>query len=324
MKLATLAGPGFDGRLVVVSRDGQRAAPASDLAPNLQTALENWDEVAEPLCERAAALERGTLADAFDFDPVRALAPLPRSWQWLDGSAFQSHGDLMSEVFNTPKLPYDTTPLMYQGMSHQFLGAHEDVPMVDEADGIDFEGEFGVVVDFVPTGTSAEEAAAHIKLIVLINDWSLRRLAPIEMKTGFGWIQAKPACSVAPLAVTPDELGDAWADGRVALPLLVHWNDEEFGHADGREMSFSFPQLIAHAARTRDLCAGTMIGSGTVSNQNFREVGSSCIAERRGIEAQDLGEPKTSFMSFGDTVSMRADLDGVSVFGEIDQRVVAR
>jgi fumarylacetoacetate (FAA) hydrolase len=317
MKLATIDDGSRDGRLAVVSGDGTSAVLAGGIAATLQEALENW-EMAAP---RLAALSP-TGDASFGFRPQRALAPLPRSWQWLDGSAFQSHGDLMSEVFGLPKQPYDERPLMYQGMSHTFLAGHADVPMADESDGIDFEGEFAVITDTVPAGTSETQAGSHIKLIVLLNDWSLRRIAPVEMKTGFGWVQAKPACSVAPLAVTPDELGPAWRDGRVCLPLNVNWNGEEFGRARGDDMAFSFPQLVAYAAYSRDLCAGTLIGSGTVSNSDYREVGSSCIAERRGIESHDLGAPVTPFMKFGDTVDMWAELAGQSLFGPISQRVV--
>ena len=212
---------------------------------------------------------------------------------------------------------------MYQGMSHQFLGATDDVVLPSEDDGIDFEGEFGIITDAVPMGITPTEALGHIKLIIQLNDWSLRVLAPVEMKTGFGWIQAKPACSVAPFAVTPDELGDGWRDGRVCLDLAVDWNGSRFGNANGAPMAFGFHELIAHAARSRSLPAGTIIGSGTVSNPDYRVVGSSCIAERRGIEMVDEGAARTGFMRFGDTVRMEARLsDGTSPFGAIDQRVV--
>ena len=212
---------------------------------------------------------------------------------------------------------------MYQGMSDRFYGPRDDIPLPREQDGIDFEGEFGVITGEVPMGCNASQAAGHIKLIVQINDWSLRTIAPIEMKTGFGWVQAKPACSMAPVAVTPDEMGAAWRDGRVDLPLLVDWNAKRFGAANGYAMSFSFPELVAHAARTRHLVAGTIIGSGTVSNENFREIGSSCIAERRGIEMLDAGAPQTAYMKFGDTVRMEArGADGAPLFGEINQKVV--
>lgn len=207
-------------------------------------------------------------------------------------------------------------------MSDRFYGPTADVKFPSEEDGIDFEGEFGIITDAVPMGISAVNAREHIRLVVQINDWSLRRIAPIEMRTGFGWIQAKPASSMAPVAVTPDELGGHWRDARVDLPLQVDWNGKRFGAANGYAMSVGFDQLIAHAAYSRDLVAGTVIGSGTVSNENYRDVGSSCIAERRGIEMVDLGEPKTGFMKFGDTVRMESALpDGTPLFGIIEQRI---
>jgi len=212
---------------------------------------------------------------------------------------------------------------MYQGVSDTFYAASADIPMRSEADGIDFEGEYGVIVDDVPMGVSAEEAAGHIRLLVQINDWSLRAIAPIEMKTGFGWVQAKPPSSMAPVAVTPDALGSAWRDGRVDLPLLVHWNGTQFGAASGYPMAFSLPELVAHAAATRRLVAGTVIGTGTVSNPDFRQVGSSCIAERRGIELLDEGAATTPYMQFGDRVRMEArGPRDEPLFGAIDQRVV--
>lgn len=319
MKLATLDNGRPDGALVVMSADGQRYLPAGAAAATLQEALDLWPQ-AEPqlraLADRLAAGE-GESAAGLAF-----AAPLPRSFQWLDGSAYRSHGELMETLFGTEPPP-PGRPLMYQGLSHQFLSATADVPLPREEDGIDFEGEFGVITDFVPMGVSAEEALGHIKLLVQINDWSLRALAPIEMKTGFGWVQAKPACSVAPFAVTPDALGDAWREGRVHLPLAVEWNGKPFGRAEGGPMEFGFHELVAHAASTRSLCAGTIIGSGTVSNANFREIGSTCIAERRGIEMLDEGAARTGFMRFGDRVRMECRLrDGSLLFGAIDQRVV--
>lgn len=323
MKLATLKSDRPDGRLAIVSRDGRWAVAAHDLFPTLQSALDNWS-AALPLLEASSnALNAGRVPEAFPFDSTMAAAPLPRCFQWLDGSAFQSHGDLMAKVFNIDN-PQADRPLMYQGMSHEFLSGTDEVVLPSEADGIDFEGEFGVITDAVPMAVSAADAAHHIRLIVQINDWSLRTLAPIEMKTGFGWIQAKPACSVAPLALTPDELGSAWHRGRVALPLHVWWNRKQFGAANGRSMAFGFPELVAHAARTRKLCAGTIIGSGTVSNENYREIGSSCIAERRAIELLDTGQAVTPYMRFGDSVRMGAmAADNEMPFGFIDQRVVA-
>lgn len=312
MKLASLA-EGRDGKLVVVSRDGASYADASEVAANLQDAIERWDEVAPRLAG---------LAPSSPLDVAALTAPLPRAWQWLDGSAFASHGRLMDQVLGITPEKTDR-PLMYQGVSDRFYGPRQDVPMPQEALGIDFEGEFGVIVDEVPMGTGAHDALNHIKLIVQINDWSLRALAGPEMKTGFGWVQAKPPCSMAPFAVTPDELGPAWRDGRVCLDLVVDWNGRRFGAANGGPMGHGFHELVAHAARTRRLVAGTVIGSGTVSNDNFRKVGSSCIAERRGIEIVDFGEPKTGFMRFGDRVRMEArGPSGELLFGAIDQRVV--
>jgi fumarylacetoacetate (FAA) hydrolase len=213
---------------------------------------------------------------------------------------------------------------MYQGMSDTFLSATEDVRFPSEELGIDFEGEFGIIVDSVPMGTTADQALQHIKLLVQINDWSLRKLAVPEMKTGFGFIAAKPACSMAPFAITPDEIGDQWRNGRVCLDLQVQWNGQPFGNPNGEPMEFGLHELIAHAARTRSLVAGTVIGTGTVSNDNFREVGSSCISERRGIEVVDSGAPQTGFMKFGDRVQMEAHTgDGRAPFGAIEQRVVS-
>ncbi|KQM97211.1 fumarylacetoacetate hydrolase [Sphingobium sp. Leaf26] len=313
MRLATLCDGTADGRLIMLSPEGSHYAAAP--VASLQRALESWDTVGSAL----AAVQEFP----HKLDTALLRAPLPRSWQWLDGSAFESHGALMDKVLGVQ--PEKTgLPLMYQGLSDRFYGPGEDVEMPDEALGIDFEGEFGVVVDAVPMGTSAQDAIAHIQLIVQINDWSLRFLAGPEMRTGFGWVQAKPACSMAPFAVTPDELGDQWRNGRVCLDLLVAWNGERFGAANGEPMGFGFHELVAHAARTRHLPAGTVIGSGTVSNSNFREVGSSCIAERRGIEIVDEGAPRTPFMRFGDRVRMDARLaDGRSPFGVIDQQIVA-
>lgn len=317
MKLATLKNGSRDGTLVVVSKDGSRLiAPEAPL--NMQEVIERWDELLPQLRGLSEKLElgEGTSTREVDF-----AAPLPRAWQWLDGSAFETHGTLMQKAFGLEPLNNDA-PLMYQGMSHQFLGPTEDVPFPDEAGGIDFEGEYGVIVDDVPMGISAEDAMQHIKLVVQINDWSLRAIAPKEMKTGFGWIVAKPACSLAPYAVTPDELGAAWEDGRVNLDLHIFWNENQFGRANGREMSVGFHELIAHAASTRSLCAGTVIGSGTVSNENYTEVGSSCISEVRGIEIIENGNPSTAFMKFGDQVRMETRMpDGTLLFGAIDQQV---
>lgn len=324
MKFASLNNGTLDGQLLIVSRDLQRAVAVPDIAPSLLHALQHWDALQPALAQRAAALEAGTLAGSFSFKPAACAAPLPRSPQWLDASAFLNHGRLMEQAFNTPPIPdFDTVPVMYQGASDDFLGPHDDVPLPSEADGIDFEGEFGVVCGPVPMGASPQAALACVRLLVQINDWSLRALGPHEMKTGFGFLQAKPSTAFAPLAVTPDELGPAWQDGRVHLRLQVQWNGERFGEPHGAEMNFSFGQLVAHAARTRRLTAGCIIGSGTVSNVS-RSAGSACIAERRVIEKIDQGAIHTRFMHFGDTVRMQACFeDGrPGPFGVIEQRVV--
>jgi fumarylacetoacetate (FAA) hydrolase len=310
--LATLRDGGPDGRLVVASPRHDRCAGAP--VHTLQQALDRWDEVA------------GELTTVCDFpeplDHSRLAAPLPRAWQWLDGSVYPTHAKLMQIAFGLDPIDSDR-PLMYQGMSDRFYGPTEDVKLPSEEHGIDFEGEFGVIVDDVPMGTSAADALEHIKLLVQINDWSLRALAPIEMKTGFGWVQAKPACSMAPFAVTPDELGTQWQNGRVCLDLHIAWNGRAFGRANGCPMLFGFHELVAHAAATRDLVAGTVIGSGTVSNEGYRDVGSSCISEVRAIEMIDTGSAQTAFMRFGDAVRMEArTLEGAAPFGAIEQKVV--
>ena len=314
-RLATLKLGGRDGTLVAVSNDGARVAPVAGYA-TLQSALDDWDGAQEALSGAGQAAESGEIVSPDDF-----AAPLPRAWQWLDGSAFPNHGALMQRAFN--HAPIETVlPLMYQGMSHQFIAPTDDVPMPSEADGIDFEGEFGIVTGDVPMGCSADDALAHVRLVLLINDWSLRAIAPVEMKTGFGWVQAKPACSVAPVAVTPNELGEAWRDGRICLPLTVEVDGQWFGSPNGAAMAFGFHDLIAHAARSRSLPAGTIIGSGTVSTPEHETVGSTCLSERRAIEMIANGVPHTPFLSFGSRVAMRAG-EGASPFGIIDQRVVA-
>jgi len=320
MRLATLQSDSRDGRLVAVSRDGSRFLAVGDAAPNLLAAIEDWDALGVTMQEIAHRLDSG---EGETLDPSRCAAPLPRSWQWLDGSAFSTHGELMQIAFGLDPIESEK-PLMYQGMSDRFYGPTDDVPLPSMEHGIDFEGEFGVIVDHVPMGTSAADAMKHIRLIVQINDWSLRAIAPVEMKTGFGWVQAKPACSMAPYAVTPDELGDGWQDGRVCLDLEIDWNGKRFGAANGREMDVGFHELVAHAAYTRDLVAGTVIGSGTVSNADYAKVGSSCISEVRAIEMiRDKGPASTPFMAFGDTIRMEGrGLEGGSPFGVIRQKVV--
>ncbi|PHR61869.1 MAG: fumarylacetoacetate hydrolase [Robiginitomaculum sp.] len=327
MKLATLidvnktdAQP--DGTLVVVSHDGKRFISAGASQITLQSALEDW-QLAEPVLRALAkALEDESFGQSLEGQTI--AAPLPRAWQWLDGSAFASHGDLMDKVIGINPEKTDR-PLMYQGVSDKFYGPTEDVVMASEELGIDFEGEFGIIVDAVPMGTCAEDAFKYIRLVVQINDWSLRALAGVEMKTGFGWVQAKPHCAMAPFAVTPDELGDAWKDGRVHLNLNVKRGEDLFGSPHGAPMGHGFHELVAHACATRNLVAGTVIGSGTVSNENFREIGSACIAERRGIEIVDEGAAKTPFMSFGENVRMEVvGENGEVIFGVLDQKVVCK
>lgn len=319
MRLATLLNDTPDGQLIVVSADSARYLVAGPDMPSLQAAIERWEEAHTPLRTLQNLLDDG---EGEALDHRRLMAALPRAWQWLDGSVYPSHGALMDQALGIAK-PKIEFPLMYQGASDRFHSPTDDIAIPSEDLGIDFEGEFGVIVDAVPMGTSATDALRHIKLLVQINDWSLRTLAGPEMRTGFGWIQAKPHCSMAPIAVTPDELADAWRGGRPCLDLLVDWNGERFGCVNGEPMEYGFHELVAHAARTRPLVAGTVIGSGTVSNANFREVGSSCIAERRGIEVIDLGEAQTSFMKFGDMVTMTAVTDdGRAPFGTISQKVV--
>lgn len=325
MKLATIDNGTRDGELVVVSSDLGKMLPASQVARNLQTALESWD-TAEPQLRKLSETLKADAGSAKAFDPAKALAPLPRAYQWLDGSVFKNHGRLMATAFgrDVEKEVNYPNPLMYQGGSDSFLGARHDVVLPTEADYIDFEAEIGIIVSDVPMGTKAADAAKYIKLVVLINDVSLRRLAPIEMDMGFGWLQAKPSSAFSLTAVTPDELGAAWKDGRLERPVQVSWNGDTFGTPNGREMHFNFPRLIEHAAYSRSLSAGTVIGSGTVSNVAFKEVGSACIAERRAIELIEHGAPKTSFMKFGDRVQidMTGD-DGQSIFGGIDQVIRA-
>jgi fumarylacetoacetate (FAA) hydrolase len=289
----------------------------------MQGALDRWGKVEKQLRARADALNNEALDGSIQLSPKACAAPLPRAYHWCDGSAFLNHGQLMQQAFGSEPIPdFETIPLMYQGGSDDFLGPTDDVAFSREEDGIDFEGEYGVITDDVPMGVTAAEASHLVRLVVQLNDWSLRVHAQRELRTGFGFYQAKPATSFAPIAVTPDELGSAWREGRVHLPLNVEWNNMHFGSPNGSEMRFSFFDLIEHAAQTRRLRAGTIVGSGTVSNV-ARTAGSACISERRVIELIDQGSIKTPFMKFGDTVRMRAGaFDGPSPFGEIHQQTV--
>lgn len=323
MKLATLADGSRDGRLAVVSKDLSRAAYAAGIAQTLQSALDDWQRAAPQLGKLAQSLEAGS-AESFPFDPARALAPLPRAHHWVDGSAYVNHVELVRKARGaTMPESFWTDPLVYQGGSDDLLPATADAPFASEDWGIDLEGEVAVVTDDVPMGRDAASARPHIKLLMLVNDWSLRNLVPGELAKGFGFYQSKPATAFSPVAVTPDELGKAWDGGKVHLPLVVHLNERLFGRPNaGVDMTFDFGQLIAHVTKTRRLGAGTIVGSGTVSNKD-RSLGSTCIAERRMLETLEQGRAVTPFLKFGDRVRIEMfDAGSQSIFGAIDQRVV--
>jgi fumarylacetoacetate (FAA) hydrolase len=324
MKLASLANGTRDGQLLIVSRDLSRAVAVPHLAPTLQAALDDWPTLQPRLEEAAAAHESGSVPGSFPFDSRRVLAPLPRAYHWVDGSAYVNHVELVRKARGAEMPPsFWTDPLVYQGGSDDFLPPTADVPVPSEEFGIDLEAEVAVVTGDVPMGTTAGRAGAHIRLLLLVNDWSLRNLIPAELAKGFGFYQSKPATSFSPVAVTPDELGGHWDGGKVNLPLVSHVNGQLLGRPEaGVDMTFTFPQLIEHVARTRRLGAGTIIGSGTVSNYD-RSRGSSCLAERRMLEQIEHGRPSTPFLAFGDRVRVEMlDRDGASIFGAIDQRVV--
>lgn len=329
MKLASLK-EGRDGHLVVVSNDLTRYQSASLVAPTLQAALDDWSSAKPALEKLHSQLEAGG-GEAFDQNDC--ASPLPRAYQWADGSAYVNHVELVRKARGA-EMPasFWTDPLMYQGGSDSFLGPRENIAMADVAWGIDFEAEVTVVTDDVPMGVSAADALQHIQLIMLVNDVSLRNLIPGELAKGFGFFQSKPSSAFSPIAVTPDELGAAWVDGKLHLPLLSSLNDTLIGKPDaGIDMTFDFGELIAHAAKSRPLCAGCIIGSGTVSNKlndgpgkhiNDGGVGYSCIAEIRTIETINDGKPSTSFMQFGDRIRIEMnDANGASIFGTIDQIV---
>jgi fumarylacetoacetate (FAA) hydrolase len=327
VKLATLKRGGRDGRLVVVSRDLAHCQLVPGIAPTLQAALDDWASIAPKLSERAAALEHSVgHSDVMPFDPAQCAAPLPRAYHWVDGSAYVNHVELVRKARGADMpASFWTDPLVYQGGSDDLLGARDDAPFGDAAWGIDLEAEVAVITDDVPMATRVDDAGAHVKLVTLVNDWSLRALIPGELAKGFGFYQSKPATAFAPVAVTPDELGDAWRDCKVHLPLVSRINGQEFGRPDaGTDMTFSFAQLIAHVTKTRRLGAGAIVGSGTVSNYD-RSRGSSCIAERRTLEQLEHGAPRTPFLQFGDRVSIEMfDAAGASIFGALDNRVVGR
>jgi len=324
VKLATLKHPTKkDGELIVVSRDNQRAVRASSVAPNLREAIENWATTRPQLEQLFNELEASRRTDAFEVDEDELHSPLPRAFQWADGSAFLHHVKLV-RMARKAEMPETLlkVPLMYQGGSDDFLPPRDGIPQIDFAHGTDFEGEVAVVTDFVPMGISPEAAIEKVLLVMIVNDVSLRGLIPEELAQGFGFFQSKPSSAFAPFAVTLDELGSAWFEGRVHLPLLVDYNGKPFGKANAGEMHFHFGQLIAHAARTRNLSAGTVIGSGTISNED-PSVGSSCLAEKRMIETIANGKPETPFMKVGDRIKIEMkDQYGRSLFGTIEQTVV--
>jgi len=324
MKLASLNNNTRDGSLHLVSRDLKRTVSATDIAGTLQQALDNWSELCPKLLERYDALNAGEREDAIDFDQAAALSPLPRAYQWADGSAYVNHVELVRKARNA-EMPdtFWTDPLMYQGGSDTFLSPHGDIEMATEEWGIDFESEIAVITGDVAMGASHADSADGIKLFMLVNDVSLRNLIPGELAKGFGFFQAKPSSAFSPVAVTSDELGEAWDGNRLNLPLVTHLNDKLFGKPDaGVDMTFDFPTLVSHAAKTRPLGAGCIVGSGTVSNYD-RSAGSSCLAEIRMLETIKDGKPTTSFMKFGDTVRIEMfDSDENNIFGTIENTVV--
>ena len=325
MKLATYKDGSRDGQLVVVSRDLSLAHYASGVATRLQQVLDDWNFLSPQLQELSQTLNHGKARHAFAFDPQMCMAPLPRAYQWADGSAYINHVELVRKARGAQVPPsFYTDPLMYQGGSDDFIGPRDDIVCASTEFGIDFEAEIAVVTDDVPMGTGPDTALEGIRLLMLANDVSLRNLIPAELAKGFGFLQGKPATAFSPVAVTPDELGSAWQHGRVHLNLESVWNGKRVGLTDaGPEMTFHFGQLIAHLCKTRNVRAGSVIGSGTVSNQDWSR-GWSCIAEKRAIETIEGGSPKTGFMQFGDTVRIEMKgADGMSVFGAIEQKVVA-
>src|ERR1700716_4160189 len=335
MKLATLKDGSRDGTLALVRRDLARAIAVPEIAPTLQAALDEWNVVAPHLEKLYVQLNEGKTTGAAAFDPRQAHSPLPRAYQWADGSAYVNHVELVRRSRGaTMPAEFWTDPLMYQGGSDGFLAPMDDIVFADESWGIDFEAEVAVITGDVPMGATPPVAESQVRLLMLVNDVSLRNLIPAELSKGFGFFQGKPASSFSPVAVTPDELGGAWRGGKLHLPLIATLNGALFGHPNaGVDMTFSFPDLIAHAAKTRALSAGTIIGSGTVSNKEgggpgrpaaSGGVGYSCIAEQRTVETILAGKPTTPFLRFGDSVRIEMlDEDGRSISGAIEQTVRA-
>ena len=324
MKLATLKEGGRDGTLVVVNRELTRAVRADEIAPTLQAALDNWDAVAPRLAALYDRLVENDCESDFELDVAALAAPLPRAYQFVDGSAYLPHVERVRKARGA-EVPesFFTDPLMYQAVSDGFLGPRDPIAMADTAWGIDFESEIGVICDDVAMGAGPDECAERIQLVTILNDVSLRNLIPGELAKGFGFLQSKPRSALAPVFATPDELGDAWRDCKVHRPLVTRLNGELFGEPEaGEDMQFSFAELLAHAAKSRPLAAGTVLGSGTIANQDTGK-GASCLAEKRMLEIIATGEAKTPFLDFGDTVRIdMTDPDGISYFGSIEQEVV--
>ncbi len=323
MKLASLK-HGRDGRLIVVKNDLSLYIPATDIAPTLQAVLDDWAAAEPKLRALAGRLESGDIAETHPFDPAACASPLPRAYQIADGSAYLNHVELVRKARGAEMPPsFKDDPLIYQAVSDTILGPRDDIPVPDEEFGIDFEAEVAVITDDVPMGVTPDDALAHIKLIMLMNDVSLRNLIPNELGKGFGFFQAKPPSAFSPVAVTPDALGTAWQGGKLHLPLISTYNGTEIGRPNaGVDMQFDFGRLIAHAARTRPLGAGTIIGSGTISNYD-RAAGVSCFAETRMIEKIEDGDFKTPFMKYGDRIRIEMlDQNGASLFGAIEQEIV--
>lgn len=323
MKFASLKNNTRDGQLVLVSRDLTKAVSIPEVAPTLQALLDNWSELAPKAEAIYAKLNDGQVEGAMDFDASKCESPLPRAYQWADGSAYVNHVELVRKARGA-EMPetFWTDPLMYQGGSDAFLGPRDDIEVESEDFGIDMESEVAVVVDDVPMAATKDEARNAIRLFMLVNDVSLRNLIPGELAKGFGFFQSKPSSAFSPVAVTPDELGDAWDGDKLHLPLVTHLNDELFGEPNcGVDMTFDFPTIVAHAAKTRPLGAGAIVGSGTISNYD-RSAGSSCLAEKRMLEIIEHGEPKTPFMKFGDKVRIEMfDKNNNNIFGSIEQTV---
>jgi fumarylacetoacetate (FAA) hydrolase len=324
MKLATINDGSRDGQLAVVSRDLKTAHFAQAIAPTLQRALDDWDFIAPQLEDLYQTLNHARARHSFTFDANQCLAPLPRAYQWADGSAYLNHVDLVRKSRAAEMPPsYWHDPLMYQGGSDDFIGPTAPAYFSDEAWGIDFEAELAIIAGDTPMGSTPAQAGEQIRLVMLLNDWSLRNLIPDELTKGFGFFHGKPATAFAPVAVTPNELGDAWHDFKVHLPVLCHWNEKRVGRAEaGEGMEFNFAQLLAHACKTRNARAGTIIGSGTVSNKDSTR-GYSCIAESRAIETIASGAPSTEYMKFGDRIKIEVlGLDKQSIFGALNQTVL--